>query len=420
MNLSDLCRSIAPQLQAANSRLRQYSNPSNDNSGRVSASHVTTAIPPTGQPARELSLALQNHAVVNLEQVQSYLARGAELSAGVTLGDLRESSPLHAAAQSGNGSAVVAMIATGQLADINGVDGNGFTPLALLCGAQVKTRFGGARETEPLIEAGRVEALEALLGAGADQRMAIRGFWPIHYAARHNFPELITRLVERDRPAGIDSAARSINMVDCRDRHGNTPLHIAARNNQREVVIALLQMGANVNILNKAGQTPLHQLCMNRGNNNVDGGRIAVLLLQSGVNIEQIDNMKGFTWSQHAGQNGMDQLLRDMTDYDRSVLSDLKDRRAVALAARDNVSTGFKHNITPKKCQQIVSFLDSLPYNSEKLPTLKQCCHVVILDTLKKQIQKTDRSDIPSSMNDAIAQLPLPTRVRSDLTDVVY
>ena len=41
------------------------------------------------------------------------------------------------------------------------------------------------------------------------------------------------------------------------DPDGNTPLHIAAKFDAREVIFALLESGADVNVENK-GETPLH------------------------------------------------------------------------------------------------------------------------------------------------------------------
>lgn len=53
------------------------------------------------------------------------------------------------------------------------------------------------------------------------------------------------------------------NMLDARDRAGNTPLHLAAADGHIDVVEELLTRGAEVEIRNLAGRTALHVACMN-------------------------------------------------------------------------------------------------------------------------------------------------------------
>lgn len=47
---------------------------------------------------------------------------------------------------------------------------------------------------------------------------------------------------------------------DTRDEHGNTTLHVAAQNGNKRLIKAALRWGAEINIQNKQGQTPLHYL----------------------------------------------------------------------------------------------------------------------------------------------------------------
>ena len=57
------------------------------------------------------------------------------------------------------------------------------------------------------------------------------------------------------RPAFCCATNESVNVAD---RHGNRGLHIAARNGDIQTVQLLVDCGADVNALNKDGQTPLH------------------------------------------------------------------------------------------------------------------------------------------------------------------
>ena len=46
--------------------------------------------------------------------------------------------------------------------------------------------------------------------------------------------------------------------LGCTDEYGNTPLHIAAEHNHDDGVSLLLANGANCNLKNDMGRTPLH------------------------------------------------------------------------------------------------------------------------------------------------------------------
>ncbi|CAB0042719.1 unnamed protein product [Trichogramma brassicae] len=50
-------------------------------------------------------------------------------------------------------------------------------------------------------------------------------------------------------------------LVDARDREGNAPLHLALRHGHRNLTKLLLARGADPNIVNEAGETPLHVNC---------------------------------------------------------------------------------------------------------------------------------------------------------------
>jgi ankyrin repeat protein len=115
-----------------------------------------------------------------------------------------------------------------------------------------------------------------------------KGFTPLHNAAMYNSnsPELVSFLVEKgakinnhsnDKIYSIHYAAQysrrsenveiiakilcgeKLNLLNVPDNRGFTPLHYAVRAGNTEMILALINLGANKNILDKKyGLTPLH------------------------------------------------------------------------------------------------------------------------------------------------------------------
>ena len=373
--------------------------------------NVTPTIPfDTRKKIFKLCQDLMERRVTNREQLETYQV---DLSMMCTFGDVRGSTPLHCAAVAGNGMAVAAIIASEQGVVVDEIDGNGLTPLALIYGAKVLDekicpRFNSVSEEHDAMRTG----LEVLLGANADQyyRMGKDRLRPIHYAAGSNFPGLIRRLVEQDQPAGIDSAARTTSVIDSPDRLGNTPLHVAAKHNALEATQTLIDLGAKTTVINEHGQTPLHLLCMDQSNNNHRGGELACLLLsdESHVDGDLVDKQKK-TWLDYAAKNGMCTLIDHVASINPSALSSLERRIKAAHAARRNVATGRKSNISPEAASKVFNLLKS--FSGGEPRNLQGLCLVVIRETLLKKLKQDQQSmgqgacSAPRSLDDALADL---------------
>lgn len=167
-------------------------------------------------------------ALANADVVTECLEAGADANPAAEAGDQTSPSLLHVAAAHARDPAVITAL--------------------VHAGALVGTR-GGFRGT-PLHTAAEnpnPTAVRALLQAGADLNVQARRFGrssaargdatPLHVAASNPNPEVAAALIE----AGADVGARA-------GYRGETPLHAAARNPNPEVAELLLSAGANVHV----------------------------------------------------------------------------------------------------------------------------------------------------------------------------
>ena len=181
-----------------------------------------------------------------------------ESQATVDLQDRLGMTPLRDAAENGHVKVVEYLCTRG--ADINTQSSSGWTPLhgaaayghteTAACligeGADVNLHtIEGMAALHTAIDNGHSEMASMLLRAGTTLNSANDGSTPLHLAARFGIPELIIPLIQ----AGADRDAQS--------HVGSTPLHHAARHKHPKVVDLLLDCGA-VFKADSEGWTPLH------------------------------------------------------------------------------------------------------------------------------------------------------------------
>ena len=225
------------------------------------------------------------------EVAELLLARGADLNAKSNDG----LEALHIAAMEGYKDVVELLLGKG--ANPNDRDSLGDTPL-----------FWAVRY-------GYKDVAELLLAKGANVNAKDNyGTTPLHVAAENSHQdvvELLSRQGGRDPSVALSSAVAAADLgkvqallnddpdlVACRDKEGQTPLHKAAWEGRKEVAELLLANKADVNAKDKDGFTPLH-LAASRGHKEV-----AELLLAKGADVNAQDRSLGWTPLHVALTNG--------------------------------------------------------------------------------------------------------------------
>ena len=72
----------------------------------------------------------------------------------------------------------------------------------------------------------------------------------------------VNRKINESGENVLDKAlnASGVN-VNAKDKHGQTPLHVACKRGNKDAVLKLIDKGANVNAIDKDDSTPLHEAC---------------------------------------------------------------------------------------------------------------------------------------------------------------
>jgi len=138
--------------------------------------------------------------------------------------------PIHDAIEQGDTAKVKQLLAKGDV-KFNSTNANGFLPL------QVAVMYGRTEACELLVESGESVNEQDIAG-----RMA-----PLHVAAaKTNLPKEVWMVL-------LDNGAD----VNIKDRYGRTPLHLIARAGDPRLAMLLIEKGAKRDTRDKQGQTPL-------------------------------------------------------------------------------------------------------------------------------------------------------------------
>jgi cytohesin len=192
--------------------------------------------------------------------------------AGVALGNEYGATPMSLAAEVANTEVLELLLDAG--ADVESANADGETALLLVA------RTGNVGAAKLLLEH----------GAAVDAREAWGGQTPLMWAAARRHPEMIELLIASGAAADARSTVRDYQrhvQAEGRpkslDTGGFTPLLYAARENCIACVDALLKHGADIDLPDPDGVTPLHVAVMNA---NWD---LAKRLIDAGADVNQWD-----------------------------------------------------------------------------------------------------------------------------------
>ena len=220
------------------------------------------------------------------EALMKFIESCDNVNASINEGGYQGKSPLHLAILGGSLDKTSILLRHNAVANLQDASGNtglhyadNFSMIELLLNE------GGANPNIPNVDGlcplhlavrrKDLESVKILLAKLADVSVAddIRWYTPLHLIA---LPDIIAN-ANLSAPSSISVSGKIASLLckatepaepdlNYQDRDGNTPLHHAVVLNTeyaQDLISVLLEHGANSNVINARGQTPLHLLCHN-------------------------------------------------------------------------------------------------------------------------------------------------------------
>lgn len=216
----------------------------------------------------------------------------------------------------------------------------------------------------------------------ADPNTLIGNETPLSLALRHNDTALLNELLAINPPGTDLPVPERATNVNAPNQNGETPLHIATRMGNTEMVKLLLTRKANPNAADKLGDTPLHHA---RGDiadlliaakakldaQNAKGetplhkvvemrrdreqqGKLpdATRLLEAGAN-PNIQDKKGDTPLHHAAKRDDEGIVKELLRFEAKLLANKEKRTPDAIAFAKRCESLFREKITVEKLVKI-------------------------------------------------------------------
>ncbi|XP_065071133.1 poly [ADP-ribose] polymerase tankyrase-2-like isoform X2 [Rhopilema esculentum] len=221
--------------------------------------------------------------------VEFLIRKGADVNAK----NKEKITPLHMAAENGHSDMVTLFLKNG--AEVNALDNLGQAPL------HRSAKNGHVAICEFLLDNGADSALSSLQGYTAAQISTDAVKAILQASQEPTSKDADKQILEAAKSGDMDIlkslvTSQNVNCQDVDGRH-STPLHFAAGYNRLNVVMFLLQNGADVHAKDKGGLVPLHNAC------SYGHYEVAELLVKYGANVNASDLWK-FTPLHEAAAKG--------------------------------------------------------------------------------------------------------------------
>lgn len=252
-------------------------------------------------PASELPRMASGFLIQSVDHSPT-LALLLESGASITTTDSGERTALHWAANLGRLHVMSLLLDAVSAAEIDAFDKDQWTPLANAAGK------------------GHEAVVKLLLAHGADpEKKTTSGQTPLHLAIRDNQPDTARCLID---------AGSNTNAID---KYDNRPLHLATEWGKHDDVIHLLvKHQADVNALGHCGFTALRKL--------VVGGRLGTIhfLLQHGADPDLRGSTKIESCVWEACRSGRAEVLKLLLDFGANPVTEHNGRSALEIARQEN------------------------------------------------------------------------------------
>ncbi|CAB0040309.1 unnamed protein product [Trichogramma brassicae] len=199
---------------------------------------------------------------------------------------LRRTTPVHLAAYEEDGYGLQELFKIYDRFDLNFVNQSGYTHFHAAC------EFGFDDVVKKFLELGEDPNLlvpktgdsplhmtvtnqnatmaRLLLDSGANPNLAnLNGWTPLHYICKINEYQSHEDDDYAEVFLTINDDIQKTVQIDAQDKSGNTPLHLALDYGLERTSEILLRRGADVNLVNAEGLTPLHMICKRDDNSEL-------------------------------------------------------------------------------------------------------------------------------------------------------
>jgi ankyrin repeat protein len=263
----------------------------------------------------------------NEDDILNFARSLLQYGTGVNIRTTKEWTLLHAASFGGRLEIVKLLLEHGAVTNVE--DNEGSTPLHLVSHGKYNSQEHGVGIARLLLEhgvdvnaqtknlftplhwaafKGRLEIAQLLLDHGANAKAESR----VHETALH----IVSRGEFDTQEQGVEIARLLMKFgvdIHAQDKDKDTALHSAAFSGRPEITRLLLDHGANPNVENDQGSTPLHRVSQGNFNSQEHGVGITRLLLErsADVNARQKNLFTPLHWAAFKGRLEIAQLLLD-------------------------------------------------------------------------------------------------------------